>query len=720
MTRILGRRLAGPLAAVLCCAVALAVGSPGAGSAATGRAGGAAAPAGLAGSAGSAGLVSQPVAGPGTNLLLNPGAQAGAASAEGWDAVTIPGWQVSSGLPTVVPYGAPHLSPATGQGPAVHGGSLFAGGAGGTARLTQAVSLRQAAGPPVATGTRYQLSGWLGGTATSQAAVTVAFLSATGAVLARRVISHGRGNDRLAYRAAAGTLPAGTASARVTLVLATSLTNDDGPNAPLVGYDRAVADGLRFSVSAPVRRPAPLTPPAAHVPRYQHVFLFYFENEDLGAVTGQQQAGAVPQQPGPALQRPGQLLRRGAPERRQLPRAGRRQRVRRPAHRPAGAEPPVHDPRPQHRRPHQRPARDVEDLPAERERPVRRHGAQVLLERRRADDLLRRRPRPARLLRGAPAPAPGAADRPGQRGDHAELRLAGPRRLRRHGGLRDQGRRRVPADRAGRHHALAGVADPAVPGHHHLRRGRLRLRAPGPARADAHARVRRPAGLRVARPLHPLQPAPHDRGRARPGHPDPQRPLRAAGERCVQPRVGRPGAGRQRGGGSGSWRRPGAAGRGHAHGGGDAGGASAGADRAAASDGLRGELRRHGHAHRPDDPPGGQADQGRREPAGDRHHAGRQDRLRRQLRLELGHADQDRQPAGGHADPGREAAVGDRHHAGRPDRLRRQLRLGHGHARSTPAPGGRARRSRSGSSRGRSPSRPTARPPTCSTGGAPR
>ena len=286
MTRILGRRLAGPLAAVLCCAVGLAVGSPGAGSAATGRAGGAAAPAGLAGSAGSAGMVSQPVAGPGTNLLLNPGAQAGAASADGWDAVTIPGWQVSSGLPTVVPYGAPHLSPATGQGPAVPGGSLFAGGAGGTARLTRAVSLRQAAGPPVATGTRYQFSGWLGGTATSQAAVTVAFLSATGAVLARRVISHGRGNDRLAYRAATGTLPAGTASARVTLVLATSLTNDDGPNAPLVGYDRAVADGLRFSVSAPVRRLAPLTPPAAHVPRYQHVFLFYFENEDLGAVLG--------------------------------------------------------------------------------------------------------------------------------------------------------------------------------------------------------------------------------------------------------------------------------------------------------------------------------------------------------------------------------------------------------------------------------------------------
>jgi YVTN family beta-propeller protein len=286
MTRILGRRLAGLLAAGSCCAVALAVASPAAGPASSASSAALGASAGSALSASSARSAGQPVAVPGANLLLNPGAQAGAASAQGWDAVTIPGWQVSSGLPTVVPYGAPHLARATGQWPAVHGGSLFAGGAGGIARLTQAVSLRQAAGPPVANGTRYRLSGWLGGTATSRAAVTVAFLSAAGAVLARRAISHGRGNDRLAYRAAAGTLPPGTTSARVTLALATSLTNDDGPNAPLVGYDRAVADGLQFSVSAPVRRPPALTPPPAHVPRYQHVFLFYFENEDLGSVLG--------------------------------------------------------------------------------------------------------------------------------------------------------------------------------------------------------------------------------------------------------------------------------------------------------------------------------------------------------------------------------------------------------------------------------------------------
>jgi len=46
-----------------------------------------------------------------------------------------------------------------------------------------------------------------------------------------------------------------------------------------------VADSVRFSVSAPVRRRV-LTAPAARVPRFQHVFLFYFENEDFGSIIG--------------------------------------------------------------------------------------------------------------------------------------------------------------------------------------------------------------------------------------------------------------------------------------------------------------------------------------------------------------------------------------------------------------------------------------------------
>jgi YVTN family beta-propeller protein len=174
----------------------------------------------------------------------------------------------------------------------VRGGQLFAGGAGGTARLRQVIPLRSPAGGPLPAGTRYRLSAWLGGTANSRAAVRVGFVSAAGHVLGNRVIGPVGGAaaaSRVARRAATGPLPAGTASARVTLLLATSATNINGYYAPYTGYDRAVADALRFSVSAAVRRPPPLVPPAAHIPRYQHVFLFYFENEDYHTIIGNTQ-----------------------------------------------------------------------------------------------------------------------------------------------------------------------------------------------------------------------------------------------------------------------------------------------------------------------------------------------------------------------------------------------------------------------------------------------
>jgi YVTN family beta-propeller protein len=70
------------------------------------------------------------------------------------------------------------------------------------------------------------------------------------------------------------------------LELATSLHEIDGGHAPQVGFDRAVATDLDLSVAAPVPSPAPLTPPPASVPRYRHVFLFYFENQDVDDIVG--------------------------------------------------------------------------------------------------------------------------------------------------------------------------------------------------------------------------------------------------------------------------------------------------------------------------------------------------------------------------------------------------------------------------------------------------
>ncbi len=292
MTRLHRRGLATALTALACCSAAVVAGAPSAALAGSGRAvsGRAAAGRAVSGRAVSgAELASHPAARPGTNLLVNPGAQTGAASARGWDSVTIPGWQVSSGLPTVVRYGTRHFPVATGQRPALRGGQMFTGGAGGTARLQQVVPLRSPAGASLPGGMRYRFSAWLGGRDQSQAGVTLVFLSAAGRVLARRAIGPaGAASARggLVLRAAAGPLPAGTASARVTLVLATSLTDIDGPDAPYVGFDRAVADDLRLTVSGPVRQPPPLVPPVSHVPRYQHVFLFYFENEDFRSVIG--------------------------------------------------------------------------------------------------------------------------------------------------------------------------------------------------------------------------------------------------------------------------------------------------------------------------------------------------------------------------------------------------------------------------------------------------
>ena len=228
-------------------------------------------------------------AAPGINLLVNPGAQAGAFSARGWDAVTIPGWQILSGLPTVVRYGTRRFPPVTGRKAAVKTGQLFAGGAGGTASLRQVVSLRSSAGTAPSAATAFRLAADLGGSGTSSARVTVTFADAAGHTLGTARIGpvggHGAAAAALSYRGRSGVVPAGSVRASVMLTLATTLTNINGPYSPYTGYDRGVADNVRFSVAAPVKRAALAAPPVT-VPRFQHVFLFYFENEDYHSVIG--------------------------------------------------------------------------------------------------------------------------------------------------------------------------------------------------------------------------------------------------------------------------------------------------------------------------------------------------------------------------------------------------------------------------------------------------
>ncbi len=223
-----------------------------------------------------------------SNLLVNPGAEAGDSSRAGWDAVTIPGWKVRSGLPTVVRYGAEGFPSRTAPGPADRGRQMFAGGAGGTSELTEEVPVKSHERPSPL---HYELSGWLGGTRASSAEVEVRFLAASGAHLGLAVCGPvGGGGSKTAtglyFHRVGGTVPARAVTAEVAVVLRTSLTDFDGPGAPRVGYNRAVADDLSFSLSWPSARPPLLKPPAVHVPRYSHVFLYYFENEDYGSVIG--------------------------------------------------------------------------------------------------------------------------------------------------------------------------------------------------------------------------------------------------------------------------------------------------------------------------------------------------------------------------------------------------------------------------------------------------
>ena len=242
----------------------------------------------LAGEPAAARAVTAPAA-HAVNLLGNPGAQTGAVSMHGWDSVTIPGWRIVRGLPTVVRYGDTGFPGISGRFPATRGGQMFSGGLGGTAVLSQQVSLAGQGGHPPRPGARYRFSGWLGGTRTSRASVTVRFLSASGRLLALRTIgpvgAAGGRPRRLVLRAAAGLIPRRAAVARVTVRLGTSLPGADGPNGALVGYNRAVADGLRLQVSSG-GQPGRVRAPVAHVPRYQHVFLFYLENQDFRSLIG--------------------------------------------------------------------------------------------------------------------------------------------------------------------------------------------------------------------------------------------------------------------------------------------------------------------------------------------------------------------------------------------------------------------------------------------------
>jgi hypothetical protein len=232
-------------------------------------------------------LVGQP------NLIVNGGAEIGTGSLDGLGVTSVPGWNVT-GLFNEVQYDASDGQGVGGwptfstPGSADRGQNYFAGGGGGVSTATQYVNLAQARSEIDRGGVSFSLGAWIGGTGNlaENATVTATFLNTSGhalgsAALAPVTAAQRNNNTEFLPENTTGAIPRGTASAKVVITV-----NGDhlaNRNAAGQGY----VDNLSLTISSDaVNAPAPPTPPVAHVPQFDHVFVVMMENEDYSEIIG--------------------------------------------------------------------------------------------------------------------------------------------------------------------------------------------------------------------------------------------------------------------------------------------------------------------------------------------------------------------------------------------------------------------------------------------------
>jgi hypothetical protein len=183
----------------------------------------------------------------GSNLIVNGGAEAGAASPDGNSVVAVPGWTTSGAL-TVVAYGTPDPSfppfpSPTDPGPGDRGANFFAGGPTlGDSNATQLVNVAAAAFLIDSGQVTYDLSGYLGGWTNQEdnAVLQITFKQGSlvlGSAEIGPVLADDRGDvTGLLERSTSGLVPVGTRQILVTL----QMTKD-----PSVGiYNDGYADSL--------------------------------------------------------------------------------------------------------------------------------------------------------------------------------------------------------------------------------------------------------------------------------------------------------------------------------------------------------------------------------------------------------------------------------------------------------------------------------------------
>ncbi|MGA7538763.1 MAG: alkaline phosphatase family protein [Steroidobacteraceae bacterium] len=189
-------------------------------------------------------------------------------------ATTVPGWTIVAGSPTLRCASSLRAKWPGRSAPRV----VIASGPWGASTLERRISLRTDS----SASRRFSLSAWFAASGHGRARATLSaeFLGVAGNTLGPPLVLRGptatvrQGSVRFEPRLVAGDIPRGAVALELHLGL-------DGRTGAAASY---IAE-LRADMSPSMPFPPP-TPPAAHVPRFDHVFVIMMENTDFGQVIG--------------------------------------------------------------------------------------------------------------------------------------------------------------------------------------------------------------------------------------------------------------------------------------------------------------------------------------------------------------------------------------------------------------------------------------------------